>query len=122
MGTKNLLPLALIRRMDIETGFDEEDGPGEGEEGDKAANAEDEVKPTHHKADNVPKKWSPQEPPSRRYVFTMPQGARRVADLDGVLCIQPTRIREKKAAFSDVLPPAPTGAEPPLPAGPPPSH
>lgn len=73
---RNLLPVALLRRLNFDAEqleIDDDEEEGRQEEGEK--------KP--------PERWSPADGPSERCVIVMPPGGRLVAEHDGVLCLLP---------------------------------
>lgn len=83
---KNLLLLALLRRQDeqVDTTVLDED-----------LDEEDEAKPPVEDSGDADR-WQKGEPAWRRFVFTMPEGNRAVADHDGCLCIMANRPTTSK--------------------------
>jgi len=88
MRKRNLLPMALVRRLDAVEKFEMDD-----EEQDAGQPDAPGARHGHGQAVQWAKRWTPGEPPASRFVFVMPAGHRFSCDDDGVMCMMPTASR-----------------------------
>mmetsp|Transcript_85696 Transcript_85696/g.151759 ORF Transcript_85696/g.151759 Transcript_85696/m.151759 type:complete len:92 (-) Transcript_85696:126-401(-) len=82
---KNLVAMALVRRVDETLEEENDDEDGEVELTVK--------KPVNPVPQAEPERWKRGEKPSGRFIYAMPAGDRLVSLRDGVLCIVPRGSR-----------------------------